>query len=118
KFLTEIADLHQIHDEKEHVGDVDLPGWPEDSRSGYHHSALDHHPRVYKCYRVAANKHKHVGAVAEAIAYCSEQEKGNNVVGNVGDEDHPVRQPAKKVEPQIAALGRKDDCHCALRQLT
>ena len=99
----QIGDLGEVDDEQEHVGDVDLPGPPQDAGARDHQAALAHRPPIDECRGVARNEDEDLGGVAEAIV--ADRHPAHDVRRNMVEEDQPERDTPEQVEPEVA-LGR------------
>ena len=84
------------------MGDVELPDPLGQAGGADDEAAFEHHPGVDEGGGVAGNEDEQVGGVAEAVI--PRGDPVHDVVGDVVQKDRPVRDPAKQVEPQIAAF--------------
>src|SRR5262249_28702094 len=99
----DIGNFGKIDREQEYVGDIDLPDPPQDMRARDHEAAFAHLLAVDESGGVTGDEDEYFSGVAEAvIADCA---PSDHVRGNMVEEDQPERDPAKQVEPQIAAGG-------------
>src|SRR5262249_56570154 len=96
----DVGNLGEIDREQEDVGDVDLPGPPQDAGAGEDEAAFAHFLAVDEGGGVAGDEDENLGRVAEAVV--ADGGPGHEVRRNIVDEDQPERDPQTPDEPQIA----------------
>src|SRR5262249_15078953 len=102
----DVGDLGEIDREQEHVGDVDLPGSPQDVGAGDAEAAFAHLLAVDERGGVAGDEDEDFRRVAEAVV--ADGSPGDQVGGNVVEKNQPQRDAAEQIEPQIASGGAGD----------
>ena len=96
----DIGDLRQIDREQENMRDIDLPGALEDARAGDDKAAIAHRAAIDEGGGVAGNEDEDLGGVAEAVI--ADRHPADDVGRDMVEKDQPEREPAEKIEPQIA----------------
>lgn len=92
--MRQIMDTGEIEQEKQHVSYVELPNASKKPGSSYQESSLHHHPSENQRCCVAGYEHEQIGSIAEAVIACCKP--GECGVGNVAQENGPVRQARKR----------------------
>lgn len=101
----DVTDQGDIGDEQYEVGRIELPraleypGRPDDD------AALGHHLREVGESGVAGNEDEQIRSAAESVIPGRDQV--HHIVGDVIEKDRPVRDAEKKMQAQIAIVGRK-----------
>ena len=83
--------------------DIELPDPLGQAGGADDEAAFQHHPGIDEGGGITRNENEQIGGVAEAII--SRGDPVHDIVGNVIQENRPVRDPAKQVEPEIASFG-------------
>jgi len=100
--LCDIADRGNINDEQDDVRDIELPDPFGQPRRSDDEAAVKHHSGVNEGGGIAGDENEEVGGVAEAVV--TGGDPVHHIVRNVVQENSPVGNAAKQVEPKVAAL--------------
>jgi hypothetical protein len=101
----DVTDERDISDEQHEIGGIELPRAPEYPGGSYDDAALAHHLREGGESHVAGNEDEQIRGTAESVIPGRDQV--HHIVGDVIEKDRPVRDAEKKMQAQIAIVGRK-----------
>ena len=99
-FSRDISDEFDIDHKQNDIGDVKLPQPLENAGCRHDEPALQHHPSIENCGRIAADKHEQIGGAAESEIPHGQQT--DRVVRDVIQEEKPGRETKQQTEPEIA----------------
>src|SRR4029450_3040314 len=91
------------------MGDVYLPGSPQDVGAGDEKAAFAHFPAVDEGGGVTGDEDENFSCVAKAVI--ADGAPSNQVRGDMVEEDQPKRDRGEKIEPQIASGGHHEGMH-------
>src|SRR5262249_57598212 len=92
----DVGDLRHENREQKNMSDVDLPGAPQDARTGQYEAALAHRAPIDEGCGVAGYENKDLGSVAKTVI--PDRDPTHDVFRNMVEKDQPQRQPAEQIE--------------------
>ena len=100
-----VGNLREKDREQEHMGDVDLPDPPQDTRGRDHETGIAHRAAVNECRRVSRNEDEYFGGVAESVVCLLYTSRISN---NLGDSKSLVTHPATTTHQRLTPEARSE----------